>query len=333
MATEKVPLKQIDPAGAANDDVVQRKAGAWVNRTIAQLVTDIRTVLDSVYQAAGTYLTSANIEDAINDGTTTKAPSENAVFDALALKQPLDSDLTAIAGISPSNDDVIQRKAGAWINRTIAQLITDLRATLDTVYVQHSAATAANDFLVGVGTGAWIKKTLAQTVSILQGSFDAIYAPIAKGVTNGDSHDHTSGDGATLKSHYPYVCHGNDNTIAGAGSPTTAYIYQGMITGPVAAATSSLVSVSGTIKNLYFRVVGTQPASGSLVVTVQINGVDTAITVTAAAGSGTATLSDTTHTAAVTAGQQVTIKCVNNATAASINIRGISMDIEMEVFP
>ncbi|HTE22284.1 MAG TPA: hypothetical protein VK674_04560 [Candidatus Limnocylindria bacterium] len=41
-------------------------------------------------------------------------------------KQPLDSDLTAIAGLTPSNDDVLQRKAGAWTNRTPAQLKTDL---------------------------------------------------------------------------------------------------------------------------------------------------------------------------------------------------------------
>lgn len=40
--------------------------------------------------------------------------------------QPLDSDLTAIAGLSPSNDDLIQRKSGAWTNRTPAQVKTDL---------------------------------------------------------------------------------------------------------------------------------------------------------------------------------------------------------------
>lgn len=40
--------------------------------------------------------------------------------------QPLDSDLTAIAALSPSNDDIIQRKAGAWTNRTPAQFKTDL---------------------------------------------------------------------------------------------------------------------------------------------------------------------------------------------------------------
>ncbi len=37
-----------------------------------------------------------------------------------------DADLTTIAGLSPSNDDVLQRKAGAWTNRTIAQLLSDL---------------------------------------------------------------------------------------------------------------------------------------------------------------------------------------------------------------
>lgn len=41
-------------------------------------------------------------------------------------KQPLDADLTTISGLSPSNDDVLQRKAGAWTNRTVAQLASDL---------------------------------------------------------------------------------------------------------------------------------------------------------------------------------------------------------------
>jgi hypothetical protein len=71
--------------------------------------------------------------------------------------QPLDADLTAIAALTPTNDDVLQRKAGAWVNRTIAQLITDLTSGLS-----------------------------------------ALFAPLAKGVTNGDSHDHVGGDGAQI---------------------------------------------------------------------------------------------------------------------------------------
>jgi hypothetical protein len=47
----------------------------------------------------------------------------------LATKQAADADLTAIAGLSPANDDVLQRKAGAWTNRTPAQLKLDLGLT------------------------------------------------------------------------------------------------------------------------------------------------------------------------------------------------------------
>jgi hypothetical protein len=54
-------------------------------------------------------------------------PAGGALFASLStVYQPLDSDLTAIAALSPSNDDIIQRKAGAWTNRTMAQLATDL---------------------------------------------------------------------------------------------------------------------------------------------------------------------------------------------------------------
>lgn len=44
--------------------------------------------------------------------------------------QPLDSDLTAIAGLTPANDDIIQRKSGVWINRTMAQVAADLTLLL-----------------------------------------------------------------------------------------------------------------------------------------------------------------------------------------------------------
>ena len=42
------------------------------------------------------------------------------------LYQTLNANLTTISGLTPSNDDVLQRKAGAWINRTLAQLKADL---------------------------------------------------------------------------------------------------------------------------------------------------------------------------------------------------------------
>lgn len=71
-----------------------------------------------------------------NLGLGTAATQASSAFEvagaaaaAQAASQPLDSDLTAVAGLTPTNDDVLQRKAGAWTNRTPAQLKTDLSLT------------------------------------------------------------------------------------------------------------------------------------------------------------------------------------------------------------
>jgi len=58
--------------------------------------------------------------------------------------QAWDSDLDTLAAISPANDDIIQRKSGAWTNRTMAQLKTDLTLNLvdNTSNATERAATA-----------------------------------------------------------------------------------------------------------------------------------------------------------------------------------------------
>ena len=108
-----------------------------------------------------------------------------------------------------------------------------------TQYIKHSLATAINDFLVASGNGAYIKKTLAEVKTILglgSAAYTASgdYAAAAKGVTNGDSHDHNGGDGAQVDhgglaglgddDHTQYIKHslataGNDFLVAsGSGA-------------------------------------------------------------------------------------------------------------------
>lgn len=114
-----------------NDDVIQRKAGAWTNRTMAQLSSDLGL-------AAG--------------------------------YQPLDSDLTSIAALTPTNDDVVQRKSGAWTNRSIAQFKTDLAITpsdigaqpVDTDLTTIAALTATTDSILQSKASAWTTRTPAQ---------------------------------------------------------------------------------------------------------------------------------------------------------------------------
>lgn len=79
---------------------------------------------------------------------------------------------------------------------------TDLQSELD-AKISHALATAANDFLVASGIGVFVKKTLAEVKTILglgSAAYTAStdYAPSAKGVTNGDIHDHVGGDGAPI---------------------------------------------------------------------------------------------------------------------------------------
>jgi hypothetical protein len=72
-----------------------------------------------------------------------------------------------------------------------------------------------------------------------------------------------------------------------------------------------------TLKNFYVRTTGTQPATGSHVLTILKNGVATSIVVTIAAGSGAGIFSDTTNSESFAAGDEISIKAVNNASGNS----------------
>ncbi len=63
---------------------------------------------------------------AIRTKLNTNANELNTAETDIVGKQAADADLTAIAALTPANDDIIQRKTGAWTNRTVAQYKTDL---------------------------------------------------------------------------------------------------------------------------------------------------------------------------------------------------------------
>lgn len=87
---------------------------------------------------------SINFEgnEATNAADPTAAQSLVTQAWADANKQPLDADLTAIAALAPSNDDIIQRKAGAWVARTLAQYVADILSLITGTFVPY---TSAND--------------------------------------------------------------------------------------------------------------------------------------------------------------------------------------------
>ncbi len=90
---------------------------------IAQLVDSSPATLDTLNELA------AALGDDPNFATT--------MTNALAGKQPLDSDLTDIAGLSPANDDFMVRVSDRWSNRTIAQVKTLLGLVFGTGAEQY----------------------------------------------------------------------------------------------------------------------------------------------------------------------------------------------------
>lgn len=87
-----------------------------------------------------------------------------AAFTAASAYQPIDSDLTTIAGLTATTDNFLQAKAGAWASRTIAQVKTDLGLTGTNSGDQTITLTGD---VTGSGTGSFA--TTLATVPVAKG--------------------------------------------------------------------------------------------------------------------------------------------------------------------
>lgn len=88
---------------------------------IAICLTDGSAAGTQAAVGANWSIIQANIDGAVI-GPSSSTSGELALFSGTSGK------LIVGAGLAPTNDDILQRKAGVWTNRTMAQLLTDLSA-------------------------------------------------------------------------------------------------------------------------------------------------------------------------------------------------------------
>lgn len=105
-----------------------------LDRATGELLIDVASSSDDLWGDTATY---AHLY-VVTTGVSTVSDYEDhraGPYGVSLLLQPgadvqaWDADLDAISALSASNDDIIQRKSGAWTNRTVAQYLTDLHGT------------------------------------------------------------------------------------------------------------------------------------------------------------------------------------------------------------
>jgi len=117
------------------------------------------------------------------------------------------------------------------------------------------------------------------------------------------------------------------NTIA---TSATTWIGVGVTGGTNESTSTVIMPVACTLSDMYtMHYNTTQPATGSQVFTVRKNGVDTALAITISAGSvpTTTPYSNTANSVTFAAGDKLSIRRVNNATATGGAVNGLSFKL------
>lgn len=203
---------------------------------------------------------------------------------------------------------------------TLSDVTTGNASTSAHGWLVKATAPAANILnVVGIANG----ETVYTNKSIFDATNPAALGAVGPGTSLIASHrDHIH----ALPSYVQYLpAHGLNATIATGVTMKAPIFYYGL----QSSSFNFTVSRAGTLKNFSMWLNTAQPSGGSLVVTVFKNNSASALTVTYVNADGATYKQDTTHTVSVVSGDFITISLTNNNAAASGQINGLTIELEM----
>jgi hypothetical protein len=169
------PLGQIDGLSPSNDDIIQRKAGAWTNRTMAQLKSDLAlNNVDNIQQLPLSYLDT--------DGTLA-ANSDVKVASQKAVKTYVDATLQGVKW----KESV---RAATTTNGTLATAYENgdtidgvVLSTGDRILLKDQTTQTENGIYIVNASGAPTRATDADTGAEIKGMVVAVQ----QGTVNADT--------------------------------------------------------------------------------------------------------------------------------------------------
>jgi hypothetical protein len=262
---------------------------------------------------------------------TTPFPSGTPSAPEVPLNTRFDIIEAALAGVDTKNlgdttsnytmlpDEA--RKLGHWFTNAGAaiQIIFPVAKTATLLIIKNASGYALTIKTDGAGATVLVPTGFTQTVWINGTALESAGPPVdfTGALYTVSKNILTAGMGTNTipLSTTQYLGFG----VYGASSGTEVNLYQ--ISMPYA----------GTLKNFKVCIFSAQPASGSLVITIRKNAADTTVVVTIPLSSAAGFYSDTTHSVAVLADDKISIKLVNNATAASAQITMFSIEYDSAI--
>lgn len=260
-------------------------------------------------------VTGTNVDNALDTLKTTKQDTITGAATTVVSSNLTPSRVVVSNGGGKLDVAVTTTTEIGYVNGVTSNIQTQLNAKQDTITggatTVVSSNLTANRAVISNASGKIAVSTATDTeLGYLSGVTSAIQTQLDSKITNGVFIQNNS----------------LAQALTGAASPTTRYHSVAGTISTLNTAYQVPVPTACNFLNFYFRIYSAQPASGSLVLTLQKNAVDTSLAITIAAGSAIGNYTNT-NTVAFAAGDTWQIKIVQNATSGSTNLGGYSFKI------